>query len=245
MAIGAPWVGTAVPGIAAGVAGTSATIDITGATVGEVVYACLVLADVQASNPTAPAGWSIVVQGGEGTTGAASSRCVLYRRVKQAGDTTFLFSWATSCKFEIVPISWPGVDTATPEEVATYAASTSGTTVVSASITPTAATRWAAGMFGKRGTTATETPWTPPAAMTERVDVSTSASAFTGLEVADSNATVAAAPQSYTATANASASHGGSIVWALIPAAGAAQAPARRPQLVGAHTAAQPVASGW
>jgi hypothetical protein len=218
VAIGAPWVGTPVHG---STAGTSVTLDFTGATVGEWCYAAVALADSQASTPTAPSGWTVVVQGSEGTTGAASSRLVLYRRKKQAGDTTQAFAWATSCKYESLPWSWPGLDPTTPDEGAAYASHTSTANFVTGSVTPTSTDRWIGMVAGARGTTSLET-FTPDAAMTERSDSNHGgANPFVAVELADTNTAVTQAGHTYTAVCSVADGHGGTIALALIPATAA------------------------
>jgi hypothetical protein len=218
--IAAPWTGTTQ--IATSGA-TSVTLDFTGAATGEWCFAVIGLSDAQASLPTAPSGWTITKQGAEGTTGANSSCLTVYQRRKQAGDTTQAFTWGTACGFAAAPVSWPGLDPATPLEGAVYLAHSSGTTYPTTSITPTAADRWIAGFFYNRTSTSTGT-WTPDAAMTERLDFVSAANPWSIIEAADTNAAVTQAAHTYTATSTVTSSHGGSVAFAMIPAAAAAGA---------------------
>lgn len=66
--------------------------------------------------------------------------------------------------------------------------------------------------------------WTPPAGMTERVDVINATGFFVALTVDDSNGAVTQASHSYTATGQ-SASHGLGALFYLIPATPAAGGP--------------------
>lgn len=218
--ISAPWVGAIVLGNVAGATALSGTVDISGATTGEVVFVSGLIEDTLTAPVTLPGGWTLVTggEGSQGASGGSGSHSFVAWRVKQAGDTTFTFSWGVASKYQLIPFSYPGVDTTTPVDVCAYAAATASGTAVSASITPAAANRWAVGMFGKRGTTAAMA-FTPDAALTERADVSTTASRYMALELADSNGPVTQAAHSYTATVTGStASHGGVLLMALIPA---------------------------
>jgi hypothetical protein len=223
VAIGAPLVGTSVSGSAGG---TSVTMDITFATVGEWAFVAIIIADSQASAPTAPSGWTITGQGQEGPSGSASSCLTVYQRRKQAGDTTFLFTWPTTRKFEAITWSWPGLDPATPVEGATYLAhSASSTSYATNTVTPTRSDRWIAMVAGSRGTTSLQT-WTPDAAMTERIDVNHGGTTpFDAICLGDTNAVVSAAGHSYTAVQSVSDPNGGTIAFALIPAGSGAIAP--------------------
>lgn len=214
--ISAPWVGTATVGNVAGTAGTSATVDVSGATNGEVCWIMGTVGDAQTSAFSAPSGWSILGQTSEGTSGASSSRSVIFWKVKNSGDTTVNITWPVSAKYQFVPISWPGVDTSTPAEGLTWATHTTGSSYVTGTATPSDATRWSVALLSSRGST-TVVAWTPDAAQTERVDVINTSTPFVGLEVTDSNGTVTAASHSYTSTGQ-TASHGLGAIMYLIPA---------------------------
>lgn len=251
MAIGAPWVGTAVSGSAGG---TSVTVDATGATVGEWVFVAIIIADSQTSAPTAPSGWTITGQGQEGVSGSASSCLTVYQRRKQSGDTTQAFTWPTTRKFEAVIWSWPGLNPVTPVESVVYLAhSTAGTSYVTGTVTPTSNDRWIGMVAGARGVTALET-FTPDAAMTERIDANHGGSTpFTAVEVCDTNGAVTQAGHTYTAVDSVSDPNGGTIAFALIPAvtvngaatvAGAGTVSAAVTQGAGSATAAAGSLSG-
>lgn len=220
MAIAAPWVGPAVQGNVAGSNVLTITVSVSGATDGEVCFIVGTMSDSQTGVLNTPAGWTKAGEMSEGTSGSSSSRSIVYWKVKNSGDTNVVVTgagWTATAKPQFVGISWAGVDTTTPFEQFTWGtAHTSGTSYVTGSATPTAATRWAVGVFSSRGSTAS-VAWTPDAALTERVDVVNSSSIFTGLEVADSNGAVTQAAHSYTAVGQ-SASHGLAAVFYLIPA---------------------------
>lgn len=196
---------------------TSVTLDFTNAPVGEWCFAFVSLGDSQAVAPTAPGGWSILLQGAESASGAASSRLIVYTRLKQGGDTTQAFTWGTACGVAAIGMVWYGLDQVTPTEGAAYLAHSSGTTYPTASITPTAANRWIVSAHFNRTSTSTGT-WISDNAMTERWAVATTANPWSLLEIADTGVAVTAAAHTYTSTSSVSSSHGGSIVFALIPA---------------------------
>lgn len=201
--IGTPWVGTADQGNAAGSNATSATVDITGAADGAVVYTFVYLSDAQTGTPTFT-GWTLVNETTEGTTGSASSRLSVFKRTKISGDTTFGISWAVSCRRQIVPVSWPGSGA---EENLTFLAHTSGVNYVTGTAAPTNLDRRAVGIFADRGTIAL-VGWTDDAALTDRVNVVTTATPWTGLLIGDTNADVTTtASRSYTAVGQ-NAAHG-------------------------------------
>jgi hypothetical protein len=219
--ISAPWVGTAVGGNVAGTAGTSTTVDVSGATNGQVCWIFGFLGDAELGNITAPAGWTNAGQTFEGATGVASCRMVAFWKVKQSTDTTVTITdatnWTFSTKNQWVPISWPGVDTTVPFENLTWATRSAGsiTTYATATATPTGTNRWAVGLFGARGTTSA-VAFTPDAALVERVDAVYTGTPFVGIEVADSNGAVTQAGHTYTATGQA-ASHAAMGLLYLIP----------------------------
>lgn len=220
MAIAAPWVGTPVQGNVTGSNVLTVTVDVSGATNGEVCFIAGTLGDSQTGALSAPAGWATEGESSESASGGSSSRSVVYSKTKNSGDTTVTITgggWTFATRPQFVPISWPGVNTTTPTEQFTWGtAHTTGTSYVSGTATPTAADRWAVGLFTARGTTALVT-WTPPAGMTERVDVINATGFFVALTIADSNGAVTQASHSYTATGQ-SASHGLGALFYLIPA---------------------------
>src|SRR5262245_40882730 len=197
-------------------------MDITGVTDGEWAFVAIIIADSQASAPTAPAGWALTgTPGQEGPTGGASSCLTVYQRLKQAGDTTFTFSWPTTRKFAAIVWSWPGLHKVTPVEGYSYNPhSSAGTNYVSSTLTPTDSNRWAATVSGARGTTANQ-PWTADGALTERIDFNHGGTTpFTAIQLADSNAPVSTTPATYTAVNSQSDPNGGVIAFALIPDVG-------------------------
>lgn len=150
---------------------------------------------------------------------------VVCRRQKQAGDTTFAFTWTTAAKGVAAWASYTGLNSSTPDEGAaiTFNGSTARTAVPTPSATPTSNDRWAVGFFGVRTSTSTNKPitWTPDAAQTERIDIDNNAAAsaaWSGVEIADTASAVTQASHSYTATHNFSEGHDGSAILFLIPA---------------------------
>ena len=213
--ISAPWVGTAVVGNGTNVAATNATVNVSGATNGEVVWIFASIGDAQTSAVTAPSGWNIYAQTTEGTSGGSSSRDVILWKVKGSGDTNVTLNWSVSANYQLVPVSWPGVDTTTPAEGIAWLNHTSGASYPTGTSTPTSNDRWAVAFVTSRGST-TVTAFTPDAAMTERVDVINTGAPFIGLTIADSNAAVSATSKTYTFTGQ-TASHGIGGLFFLIP----------------------------
>jgi hypothetical protein len=212
--ISSPWVGTPTMGNVSGASATSATVDVSGATNGEVCFIFGYLTDAQTTDIT-HGSWNILSQTTEGTSGGSSSRQIILWKVKSSGDTTVTINWSVSTKFQFVPISWPGVHGTGPTEGLSWLTHTSGTSYVTGTATPTDTNRWAVGIFGARGSTAV-VPWTFDAALTERVNVTNTNSPFDGFGVADSGAPVTAASHTYTSTGQ-SASHGISGLLYLVP----------------------------
>jgi hypothetical protein len=220
VAIGTPWVGPIVQG-SIGNNVTTVTVNVSGATNGEVVWIIGTLGDAQTGPVAPPAGWNVLGQTSEGATASASSQTMIFWKVKASGDTTVTINWPVSCRPQFAPISWPGVDTTTPAESLAWLTRASGlsTTYPTGSGTPTAANRWAVGVFSSRGGAAS-VAWTSDAAQTSRAAVINTTSAYVGLLVADTNAAVTASAHTYTATGQ-SAAHGIGGVFFLIPAAAA------------------------
>jgi hypothetical protein len=197
---------------------SSASIDITSAAAGAWCYALLALGVNQPAAVTW-AGWQQVLEGDEG----ASTHYALYRRRKQAGDTTFTVSWGTATRGSFGWASYTGADTA--EGAAVTLHTSAGTTYPTPSLTPGGSGRWAVTFTWSRSTTSTNQTETylPDAALAERADVNNGTNPWVPVEVADSGAPVTVAAQSYTATmqtsgASASESHGGAILLFLAPA---------------------------
>lgn len=210
------------------VAATSAVVDITAAAVGAWCYAWCAIstgATTQTGIPSAT-GWT-AVQSVQTTAGTSGATYAIFRRLKQSGDTTFTFSWATTAgKGAFSWASWTGVDGTTPDESSAIAINDTvqRSSVPTPSATPTAAGRWAVAFFGQRATASflKPTSWGPDIALVDRqeTDNSTAASApWLSADIEDSNGTVTVAAHSYTSTSNASNSHDGSAILFLIPAA--------------------------
>src|SRR6266704_2400132 len=209
------WLGPQVSNGAA----TSCIIDITSAPVGEAIFAAICLSDSQTSTPAAPSGWSVLLQGAEGTSGASSSSTNVFSRVKQAGDTTFTFSWAVTTQVAAIPFCYPGADTSTIFESATYLAHTSGTAYPNSAVTPAAADRMIVLVVHSRGTTSPgPSPFAQDVLLTERADFQSPSNPWSGLELCDTNAAVTQAAHTYTCNSATTSSHGGVIAFALLPA---------------------------
>jgi hypothetical protein len=211
--VGAPsWIGSAVPGATAGASGTTVTLDVTGAPLGHQMFAVVGTTGSQTAMTT-PSGWTVV-----GETDENRSHVVLLTRTKQAGDTGVAVSWTTSAKFQAVALAYPGVDPTTPTDgyTATLHTATSPSYVAGPGA-PSAASRWAFAGFFARGAVASSS-FTPDAALTERVDVCNTSTAFAALQLADSNGIVSAQPHTYTSLSTQTDNHGISFLTYLVSA---------------------------
>lgn len=193
---------------------TTLTVDITSAATGAWCYCYIQVGTTQTS--TTFTGWTNKVDADEGT----SSHYSIWRRQKQAGDTTFAPSWPTSEGSAAGWVSYTGLDGTTPDEQFASTPHTSTANFVTPTATPSTATTWALTFSGARSTVAAYT-YTPDAAMTERIDACNTANRWSGIELADSNATVTQAAHSYTAVCSASQSHGATAILFLVPASSA------------------------
>lgn len=198
---------------------TSAAVDITSAAAGAWCYAWCALAT--APGAITATGWTPV----QAATDGINAGYAVLRRLKQAGDTTFTFSFSSS-KGIIGWVSYTGLNASTPDEASaiTVNDTISRTAVPTPAATPLGTGRWAVAFFAVRTTISANKPitWTPDAATTERVDADNSAAAsapWMGEEIADTNGTVTATAHSYTATHNVAESKDGSAILFLVPPA--------------------------
>jgi hypothetical protein len=219
-AIARGWTGSANNTAAA----TSLTIDITGATVGEWVFAwCQSRSAVTAQ---AISGWTQVGTAQAMGGGTGNGLQTLFRRKKVAGDTTFSLTWTTSAQHEALLVQYTGVHQTTPVEGYLTQAITSATSnqMPSPSSTPSFADRWAVTSHtaGSSDSTHKTVTWTAPSGMTEagHVNNPNTTIIWNGLGVFDTGAVVTAAAHSYTATAingGTAMTNGSSSILFLIP----------------------------
>jgi hypothetical protein len=205
-------------------AAQAATVDITAAAAGAWCYLWCAISTASTTQAGVPssASWTTLqsVQTASGTSGACYA---VYRRQKQAGDTTFSFTWTANAKGVFAWASYAGLNS-TPDEQSAIALNdtTSRAGVPTPSATPSNSNRWALAFFGQRSTTTGNRPtaWTHDAALTERKEADNSAAAsspWLGADIEDSNGPVTQAAHSYTATSNQTESHDGSAILFLIP----------------------------
>lgn len=208
--------------------GTTTTVNITSATTGADCFAFVTLAGTSMASFTST-GWTQI--GTIATGGTPPMAGVLLYRRKVAGDTTFSIVANASGKGSHGWVSYTGLDTTTPYDTATQAANMllkngASTSVATPSVSAADATHWALAFFASRSTTSGNKviTFTPPGGLTERVDINNSgaaSSAWTGVEIADSNGTVTSGAHSYTATASFSETWGIGALLYLNPAAAA------------------------
>lgn len=200
-------------GSAAGNSVTTLTADITSAAVGAACFMWI----YNGSNETSitNTGWTQIASADEST----ASHYSLWWRTKQSGDTTFAPSWPTSIGSSLVWASYTGC-AATPYEAEADAAfSTAFTTYATPTSTPTSTGRWALCFWAARSTTASFNFSAIDAALTQRVQTINTVSRWAATLTGDSNGTVSATSQSYTATVSASQSHGADAILFLVPGA--------------------------
>jgi hypothetical protein len=204
-------------GFATGNGVTTLTIDITSAAVGAFCYCWIGIGT--APETVTMTGWTSLVDADEGTSSHYSG----WYRQKQSGDTTFAPSWGTAEGSSAVWMSYTGVNTSTPHEGFASATHTvSSASFVTPTGTPTTTGRWAVSFYDGRSTSAAFT--FTNATATQRNQTCNTANRWMSVSGADSNGTVAATAQSYTATSSASQSHGATALLFLIPASAAASA---------------------
>lgn len=215
-------------GTATGNSVATLTIDITSAAVGALCYCWIAIG--AAPDAVTFTGWTNLVDGDEGVASHYSG----WYRQKLTGDTTFAPSWGTAEGSSACWMSYTGVNTTTPHEDFGSATHTvSSVSFVTPTGTPTTTGRWAVSFYDGRSTSAAFT--FTNATATQRQQVCNTSNHWMSVSAADSNGTVAATSQSYTATSSASMSHGATGLLFLIPAgaATAAYVPAETTQLGG------------
>jgi hypothetical protein len=211
------WSGSALTASAV----SSMTVDITGATVGEWVYAAF----VQRTNETSYTftGWTpvqtLLVNGTAQSMGA-------YKRLKVSGDTTFTLSWtATTTQCIVYLQQWPGV---IGDEAESFQNVTSGGNVfTSPSTSATQDDRWAVGFFTGQNTDSTNktATWTPSGSMVTKIQSGANVNGslqWNQAMMADSNGPVSAGAHTGTGTTSGTATinNGGAGLFYLIPSPG-------------------------
>lgn len=185
-----------------------------GTVVGDVMIAAI--ATTPSSVPiTAPAGWTLIRAVTQTTT--TSNRVSTYYRVATAGEPAS-YTWTLSTTHAGAAggiVSYSGVDTSNPVDVSAGAATASSLSHAAPSITPTVA----GDMLVTVHAYASASSWTPPAGMTERVDMASRSANNAGvtLEMNDLPLATTAATGTKTATAASNADTGGTVSIALRP----------------------------
>lgn len=209
------WVGTPAKTASAS---SSLSIDITGATVGETVYAWIALRFSQTS--TTFTGWTqIDILRTIASTGAWA----LYKRVKQAGDTTFTLSWSPNSTSGLVLLQqWPG--TVADEGGSVITRSSAANVFSTPAATPTDGNRWAVGFYCASDSDSTNktATWTPTGDMTTTAQTgvnTTGTLAWSNSAICDSNGPVSIASHSGTETTSGTTTinNGAAAILFLIP----------------------------
>ncbi|MBI5429727.1 MAG: hypothetical protein HY938_04625 [Nitrosomonadales bacterium] len=165
---------------------------------------------------TAPAGWTLIQTVTQAT--ATSNRVATYYRVATASEPAS-YSWTFSTTHSGAAggiVSYSGVDNTAPVDVSAGAATASALTHTAPGITTAAA----GDMLVTVHEYASGRSWTPPAGMTERVDIASRSASNNGitLEMNELLLGAAGATGAKTATASAAADTGATVSIALRPA---------------------------
>jgi len=169
-------VGTAVAntGAAQGTGDVGITTSVPGGTVdGDVMYLAIHAASSTGVFVT-PAGWS-VVEAQFSSTGQASSKMAVYRKVAASEPASYTITWGgagSTGRVSTIMVSLSGVDTSSPQqdEAKDPGAGPTSTEVLP-SVTPTTSTM-ILGFAGAYTPSFSANTWTPDAAMTERTQTS-------------------------------------------------------------------------
>lgn len=209
------WSGSALTAAAV----TSMTVDISGATVGETVYAWV---NIKWSETTTTfTGWtSLFALQSQSLVGTY----ILYKRLKVAGDTTFTLSWTSTAVQALVLLQqWPG--TVADEGAAEATRASAANVFPTPAGTPTDGNRWAVGFFcAQNGDSTNKTvTWTPSGDMTTPVQSGVNVNgsgAFCNSAITDSNGPVTIASHTGTETTSGTTAvgNGAAAIMFLIPA---------------------------
>jgi hypothetical protein len=210
------WSGSALTASAV----SSLTIDISGATVGEWVYAFI----NQRTNETSETftGWTNVQAL---LVNSTNETIAVYKRLKASGDTTFTLSWtATATQCGVLLQQWPG--TVSDQGVSFQNVTSAGNVFTTPSSTPTDSNRWAVGFYtGQNGDSAHKTAtWTPSGDMlTQVASLANTNGSLQWLQsmIADSNGPVTQASHSGTGTTSGTSpviNNGAAGIIFLVPA---------------------------
>jgi hypothetical protein len=197
---------------------TSMTVDITGATVGEIVYAWISLRNSQTSITFT--GWTQI---DAMRTIAATGAWALFKRTKVSGDTTFTLSWsANSTQGFVLLQQWPG---AVADEGGSVTTRTSAANVFTTpGGTPTDGNRRAVGFYcAVDGDSTHKTvTWTPSGDMTNTIQTGANTNgtlAWDNCAIVDSGGPVSIASHSGTETTSGTSTinNGATAILFLIP----------------------------
>ncbi|MBI2296625.1 MAG: hypothetical protein HYU76_11490 [Betaproteobacteria bacterium] len=193
----------------------SLTIPLPAGTVANDVMVASIAVRPSTVTITPPAGWTLVrrMDQGAGTTNSLA----IYSKVAGASEPAF-YTWVTSATTGAAGgiQSFSGVDTATPIDVENGASTASSLSHATPSITTTVANAMLVASFDF----SSSATWTPPAGMTEGVDVASRVvpnSAGISLEASFAVQAAAGATGGKTATASNDADTGNAHILALRP----------------------------
>lgn len=197
--------------------GSRLSIDVPAGTVAGDVMIAAITASPSGVPITAPAGWTLVQDVVQ--PAGSGSRVATYYRVATAGEPAN-YAWALSSAHNGAAggiVSYSGVDPLNPIDVSAGAATPSAATHTAPSVTTTVG----GGMLVTVHAYASAAAWTPPAGMSERVDIASRANNAAGvaLEMNELLLGVVGASGTRTATAagGGSADVGGAVAIALRP----------------------------
>jgi hypothetical protein len=198
---------------------SSMSVDISGATVGEWVYAWIVVRTNEATMTMT--GWTAVQA--LLVNGTAQS-CAVYKRQKVSGDTTFTLSWTSTTTQAIVLLQqWPG---AISDEQSGFANRTSAANVYTTPTSvPNGISRWAVGCYSGQNTDSTNktATWTASGDMGTKIQSAANVNGtlqWNQSMMADSNGALGTSSYSGTGTTSGTATinNGAAGIFFLVPA---------------------------
>jgi len=225
----------AVAASATSAATTSVTVaKPTGTVDGDVVY--FVVSTLGNATVTPPTGLTFLREDANGTA-SSDSKIRTYRRVASGEPADYTFTFSTSDTHNVAIVAVQGADTTTPEDATTVGqANASSTSCVAPAITTASADT----LLLFCGAASAARSWTPPAGMTEQVDVA----AGKALTVAAEAVAAAGSTGTRTATLSSARQNCGQLI--AVRSAAAAAVPTFRaassagPGIVTSVTVAKP-----
>ncbi len=199
---------------ASGAPTSSVTVGVPGGVAaGDLMLAQIAVRGGTGVTITAPAGWTGILQG---TNGTILRQAIYYRIAGATEPASYTFTLSSNQRMTGGIAVYHGVDAADPIDVWSTRSNASSTAVTANAVTTTVANTMVVGFFA----TGTVTSFTPPGGMTERHDAATSAGPNgVAIEAAEAVQAMAGSTGTRTATAGSAGANIGALV-ALKPGGG-------------------------